>query len=237
MAYLYGELGRQERRPLKAHLASCAECRQAVAAWRTTMGQLDAWRLDGPHAGAPYVLRTLARAAAAALILAAGFGIGLLARKPGPDLESLRKELEPSIRQRVQEEFAAQWQASWPAAQAELQGHIGQQVQESLAQAQAYVLAASVAASRRSLADYARSLEATRAADHQVIFGTLTVLEQRRLAGEAALASDLETLATATGDGLARTRQAVAAALAWHSSGPVETVPSEVSPSEGRSVQ
>jgi hypothetical protein len=106
MDYLYGEVGRRERRQMDAHVRDCAECREAVAGWRATMGRLDEWRLPQRR---PIQLagRVLRIAAAVLVVLGIGYGVGRLAA-PRVDVEALRADVEASVGAALREELGAQ---------------------------------------------------------------------------------------------------------------------------------
>ena len=75
MTHLYGETPAPQRAELEAHLRQCAACATRVKGWRASMGALDAWTLPASRRarGTPGVWRW---AAAAAVVLAAGFAVG-----------------------------------------------------------------------------------------------------------------------------------------------------------------
>src|SRR2546430_10593054 len=96
--YLFGETNSKSSRELKAHLRSCAECREELQGWESNLARLDAWKL--PRATtAGEVFQPLFRwAAAAALALCLGIGIGrITAAKAG--LETVRAASETAMRQ------------------------------------------------------------------------------------------------------------------------------------------
>jgi hypothetical protein len=86
VSYLYDEIDSREKEAFRAHLASCAECRDEISGLRTTQGHLSAWAPPEPDLGFQIVRRASAQppaprvrmnplwglAAAAVLVLAAG---------------------------------------------------------------------------------------------------------------------------------------------------------------------
>src|SRR5437773_2619311 len=102
--YLFGETKLEVRRELNAHLKECADCRQEIENWQRSLARLDAWKLQSvPKPGlnfAPY----LNWAAAAALLLLLGFGIGRLTAKA--DVDKVRAAIEPAMRRELSQEFA-----------------------------------------------------------------------------------------------------------------------------------
>jgi hypothetical protein len=125
MDWLYQELPSEQHRELDAHLAMCADCRQQVDAWRQTMGALDEWQVPAPAritARTPMLLRW---AAAAAVVLGIGIGLGRLTAPP-VDTAALRAEWQADLRgqlaalQAANERARAQDQATFAAALDEL---------------------------------------------------------------------------------------------------------------------
>ena len=104
--YLYGEATPDGSRKLKDHLEHCPQCRQEIGDWERSLNRLNAWKLPAA-AGSPRqsILPLLKLAAAAAVVLAAGFGAGRLSSASG-DLEQVRKAIEPQIRQELRAEFS-----------------------------------------------------------------------------------------------------------------------------------
>lgn len=108
MDYLYQELPADQRPELDQHLAACEECRAQVDEWRESMSAMDTWKLPAAPARPR---QSVARpwwqwAAAAAVVLGVGFGLGRFAT-PQPDLQALARQMEPQLRQQMKQEFAA----------------------------------------------------------------------------------------------------------------------------------
>src|SRR5215471_7973508 len=76
MAFLYGELDRERQKALATHLERCEPCSAQVEGWRSSMASLDQWpapaRREARRAWEPM----LKWAAAAAILLMAGFAVG-----------------------------------------------------------------------------------------------------------------------------------------------------------------
>src|SRR5438876_3057292 len=105
MSYLYKEVTTEEHSNLAAHLAVCPDCKTKVDEWRVTRTHLDAWQLPAKRPGAAPGRPLVKWAAAAAIVLGLGFGMGRLASAP-VNAEKLRAEIEPKIRQDLRLEFA-----------------------------------------------------------------------------------------------------------------------------------
>jgi len=184
MSYLYDELSALERAEAAAHLADCPECQNHVAGWRATVSALDSWKL--PHhrqRPALFFQHVVQWAAAAAVVLSVGFGVGRLSA-PAADIEQIRATLEPSLRQQLQTEFA-------------------ETVRAELARASADTLNTSRDETRQMLASFASQVELQRGQDWQTLRSALTALRQERLTDRR----DLETVAVLTGAGLRQTQQ------------------------------
>jgi Putative zinc-finger len=95
--YLYGEINPVLRRQLKEHVEGCAECREELQNWKSSLRRLDAWKLPRTDSRLDAVTPFLKWAAAALLVLGLGFGFGLMTARP-PDLEKVRARIEPEIR-------------------------------------------------------------------------------------------------------------------------------------------
>ena len=72
MTLLYDEAEGTERASLEQHLAKCEQCRVSLAAFRTTMGELSAWKL--PRRQQRRRIPAASWAAAAAILLVATVG-------------------------------------------------------------------------------------------------------------------------------------------------------------------
>src|SRR5208283_5190745 len=74
--YVCGGVKPDVRRQLKAHLTECPECRDRVESWNRSLNRLDAWKLPAPNRVFELFAPVLKWAAAAALVLGAGFALG-----------------------------------------------------------------------------------------------------------------------------------------------------------------
>lgn len=102
--YIFGEAKPEARQRLARHLQECTDCRAEINIWQRSLNRLDAWELpDRPRPGAQ-LAPVLRWAAAAALILSLGFGIGRLT-SAAANAEKVRAAIEPEIRQRLLADF------------------------------------------------------------------------------------------------------------------------------------
>jgi hypothetical protein len=188
MSYLYDELTADEHSSLAAHLAVCPDCKSRVGDWRATRKNLDAWQLPARPSGAPFQRPLVRWAAAAALMIGIGFGVGRLATPATAEAGRIRAEIEPEIRQQLRREFT-------------------QMLRDELDKAASATLAASGEQAKHWVEDYARAIEAKHTEDSQVILDALNKLESQRLADFVSLKKDVDTVAVNADAGLRRARQ------------------------------
>lgn len=102
VAHLYSELPPERQAELAAHLGQCAECQQLATEWRSTMAELDTWKLPTPLPRREREPETVVFAPllkwAIAACLAIGFGfLGGRLSAPAPDAAVLRAALAPEL--------------------------------------------------------------------------------------------------------------------------------------------
>jgi hypothetical protein len=110
--FLYDELPPTRHADVAAHVETCDACRATIETWRGVRANLAAWKLPAPSVAAAHRSRRAAGAvrwaAAAAVLLASGFGVARVTQKPAVDVAALRNELLRDIRQEVRQELAAE---------------------------------------------------------------------------------------------------------------------------------
>jgi len=113
MSYLYDEVEPDERARLSAHLRGCAVCAGQIDTWQVAARDLDAWQLrpGGAESAAGrgreiLLRRTIQWAAAAMILLGAGFLFGRIALPP-IDQKKLIAAIEPEVRQQLRQELEA----------------------------------------------------------------------------------------------------------------------------------
>jgi len=184
MSYLYDELDSAERASLSAHLQGCQDCKAKVSDWRATRKNLDTWRLAPVKrrraAFAPPVFKW---AAAAALCLCVGFGVGRLTSAT-VSVEKLRAAIEPQLRQEV-----------------------ALMLRRELDQTAAATLRVSSEQTKALLADYAAAAATKRAEDNSAVFTALNKLDAQRIADYLSLKKDVDTVAINTDAGLRSTQR------------------------------
>ena len=188
MSYLYDELSSEEQSSLAAHLAVCPDCKTRVNDWRAARRNLDGWQLPARQARLPLQGPLMRWAAAAALMIAIGFGVGRFATPATANAGRIRAAIEPEIRQQLRQEFT-------------------QLLRDELDKTASATLAASGEQTKHWVEDYAQALETKRTEDSQAIYAALNKLESQRLADFVSLKKDVDTVAWWTDAGLRRARQ------------------------------
>jgi anti-sigma factor RsiW len=99
MSYLYGELPREEKTRLKAHLNGCAGCRIDVKRWQGAMKSLDQWQITAPRRAPARTWEPVLKwGMAAALALGIGFSAGRYFLPASANAAALRASLKSEIR-------------------------------------------------------------------------------------------------------------------------------------------
>jgi hypothetical protein len=187
MSYLYDESNSEEHASLAAHLAVCPDCKGKVGEWRAARSDLDTWQVSAKRPRVALARPLVKWAAAAALVLATGVGIGRLTSAT-PDVRQMRAALEPEIRQHLRQEFT-------------------QLLRQELDKNVSATLAASNEQTKQLLTEFAKAVETKRTEDNQTIYAALNRLESQRVADYVSLKKDLDTVAIMTEAGLRHTQQ------------------------------
>ncbi|UCC97311.1 MAG: hypothetical protein JSW66_15865 [Phycisphaerales bacterium] len=140
-------------------------------------------------------------AAAAILLIGAGFLAGRLSGPESVDIgeleNSLRLSLEPSLRQSLLKELDNGWQSAFQASCVQLKDELQQQVRRDLMQFAAQTLAASGTQTEQQLRELIQLIEAARIQDRRNIEAALEHLESQfgnGLVTLAARTSELQRL-------------------------------------------
>ena len=108
MAYLYNELAPERKRELHAHLAQCGDCGKQLHQWRAGMLALDDWEVPAPRLKilTQQPATVLKWAAAAVIVVVAGFAIGRRSSNAASEVAELKHSVA-QLTQRMDEERAA----------------------------------------------------------------------------------------------------------------------------------
>ncbi len=157
-------------------------------------------------------------AAAAVLLIVAGYAAGRLSAPRGPDAEQLQVVLEPAIRSRLLDEMKQYWQLALTSSYAQLKNELSQQYRSDLNQFAAYTLAASGAATNQLLEELIESINAAQTQDRQWVSAAFEQIELNRLRDNAQLTNAFATFAVQTEGELERL---------WSYTQPESSVPKE----------
>ena len=152
-------------------------------------------------------------AAAAVLLIMAGYATGRLLSPKPPDIEQLQAALEPAIREQLLDEMKQYWQLGLRASYAQLKDDLSQQYRSDLNQFAAYTLAASGAATNQRLEALIDSIDQAQTQDRQWFATALGEIELNRLQDNAQLSNAFATFAVQTEDKILRTNQNMAQIL------------------------
>jgi hypothetical protein len=98
--FIFGEADAGRRRQLESHLDECAECRDEIQSWQTSLGRLDSWELPVVAKRRANFAPMVKWAAAAAVVLSMGFAIGR-GTAAHVDAEKVRAAVEKDLRDQV----------------------------------------------------------------------------------------------------------------------------------------
>ncbi len=143
-------------------------------------------------------------AAAAVLLITAGYATGRLLSPKTPDIEQIRTVLEPAIRSQLVDEMRQYWQLALASSYAQLKEDFTQQYRRDLTQIASYTLAASGAATNQLLEELIESINTAQIQDRQWVVAALGEIELNRLQDNAQLSNALATFAAQTEQNMER---------------------------------
>ncbi|MHC4324466.1 MAG: hypothetical protein ACYSUX_09355 [Planctomycetota bacterium] len=165
-------------------------------------------------------------AAAAVLLIAAGYATGRLSGPRPPDMEQIRAALEPEIRQNLLNETKQYMQLGLANAYIRIKDDLSEQYRQELNRVALQSVAASNAVTNELLTDIIGSFNEAQNQDRQRIVTALEEIESRRLQDRTELSNAFASLALQTEDELLRTKQGLAQVLSYTQSGP--SIPDEI---------
>jgi hypothetical protein len=148
-------------------------------------------------------------AAAAVLLIAAGYVTGRLSAPRAPDMEQIRAALEPSIRRNLLEETKQYMQLGLANAYVRIKDELSEQYRQELNRVALQSVAASNAVTNELLTEIIESFNEAQNQDRQRIVTALEQIESRRLRDRSELSNAFATLAMQTEEELERTKQDV----------------------------
>lgn len=154
-------------------------------------------------------------AAAAVLLIAAGYAAGRLSAPRPPDVEQLRAALEPAIRENVIAELKNDLRLGLANCYVSLKDELGRQYREDMGRFAAQTLAASNSVTNERLTRLIEAIDAAQTQDRQWVTAALEQIELGRLRDNAQLSTAFASFAVRTQDELERTKQTFAQLLSY----------------------
>ena len=154
-------------------------------------------------------------AAAAVLLIAAGYATGRLSAPQPPDMEQIRAALEPEIRQNLLDETKRYMQLGLTNAYIRIKDELSEQYRQDLRQVALQSVAASNAVTNELLTDLIESFNEAKSHDRQLFAAALGQIESKRQQDRDELTNALTTLAVQTEDEFMRTQQDMAQFLSY----------------------
>jgi hypothetical protein len=160
-------------------------------------------------------------AAAAVLLILAGYATGRLSAPQPPDMEQLQTALEPAIRENLLEQTKDYLRLGLANSYIQLRDELSQQHRQDMSRFAIQTLAASNAVTNELLTELIESINAAQVQDRQWVTAAIEQIEWNRLQDKNQLATGLETLALRTGDELERTKQDMVQLLPYPTPGSI----------------
>ncbi len=174
----------------------------------------------------PKAFAGFGRLAAAALVLiAAGYAAGRWSAPRPPDMEQIRAAIEPAIRQDLLDETKQYVQVSLANGYLQVKDELSEQYRQDISRVAIQTLAASNTITNDLLAQFVEFISTAQTKDRQRVAAALEQVELNRLADKNQLSSAFASFAVRTGDELMRTKKDVAQVLSY-------TLPNSGAPNE-----
>jgi hypothetical protein len=154
-------------------------------------------------------------AAAAVLLIAAGYATGRWSAPRAPDVKQIQAALEPAIRRDLLDETRQYVQAALASGYVQIKDELSRQYRQDLSRAATETLAASNSITNELLTRLIKSIDAAQSQDRQQVAAALEQVELNRQRDRHQLSSALASFAVQTEDEFARTRKDVAQALSY----------------------
>ena len=165
-------------------------------------------------------------AAAAVLLIAAGYATGRLSGPRPPDMEQIRAAIEPAIRQELLAETKQYLQLGLANGYVRIRDELSQQYRSDLNRVALQTVATSNAVTNELLTELIESINEAQNQDRQWVVAALDRIESNRLQDRNQFSNALATFALQTEDELMRTKQDVAHVLSYAQPG--FSIPDEI---------
>lgn len=200
--YVYGEAAPETVETLNQHLAECADCRAQVEGWRRTLKRLDAWDVPARRSRSAMTAPLIKWAAAAAIVLGIGFGLGRFL-SPGPDATAIARmenAIKASLAASIEEQIRQGVVAELQRGQAQFASL------KALSELEARLAAAGKAESAQLMAEVSTILQAQQEEDREMTETLLAKLQDAHAKDYLNLRTDLETVASVADEQLQDTQ-------------------------------
>jgi len=167
---------------------------------------------DSPRQRNPHIVRLTTRfAAAAAVLIFAGYAVGRLSAPRPPDVNQLQQALvasiEPTVRRKVIEDLNRQWHATLETTYVALREDVTVQYRRDLAQVAVQTLAASNANTNHLLEHLIQSIKLAEMQNRQWFAAGLEEIDAARRQDNTQFAEALVSFASALGGEFERTKR------------------------------
>ena len=154
-------------------------------------------------------------AAAAVLLIGAGYATGRFSAPQPPDAEQLQAALEPVIRQNVVAQLSNDLQLGLANGYVQIRDELGRQYRQDMGRFAAQTLTASNSVTNELLTELIESIDAAQTEDRQWVTAALEQVELNRLRDNTQLSTAFVSFAVRTKDELERTKQGFAQLLSY----------------------
>ena len=183
-----------------------------------TRGQSDALSFAGGM-GLVERLRTVRSitrfAAAAVLLIVAGYAVGRLSAPQPPDMEQLQAALEPAIRKNVVAQMEDYLRLGLANGYVQLRDELSRQHNLDMGRFAAQTLAASNSVTNELLTELIESIDAAQTQDRQWVTAAIEQVERNRLRDTAQLSNAFASFAVRTEDEIERTKRGFVQLLSY----------------------
>lgn len=155
-------------------------------------------------------------AAAAVVLISAGYLIGRLSAPKPMDADELYAAVAPAIQRDLLEPMYGRWLLALANHSSELEDKLRTEFRQDLNQFAVQTLTASGAATNQVIRELVESVQASQMQQRRSVVAALRQIELDRMRDKAELAGGLETLAVLTGDELQRTKEDIVQLLAYN---------------------
>lgn len=154
-------------------------------------------------------------AAAAALLIAAGYATGRWSAPRPPDMEQIRVALEPAIRRNLLDETRQYVQSALASGYVQISDELVRQYRQDLSRVAIQTLAASNTITNELLTELIESVNTMQSQDRQRFAAALEQVELNRLRDRSQLSNAFANFALQTEDELNKTKKDVAQVLSY----------------------